>query len=118
MHNNPETKDSLSKCMKSMIDKSGKLRQLLRDINQNYSNDSAAKQSLEKQLNKWKYLLDQINVHKQHLWNHAIYVYNYIFHIPIEDLRDYPIRDHQDWCGVRFFEWGVDWRRSLRLGDG
>lgn len=25
-----------------------------------------------------------------------LYIYNYIFHIPIEDLRDYPIRDHQD----------------------
>ena len=41
--NCPETKDALGKCMKSMIDKSGKLRQLLRDLNQNYGTDAAAK---------------------------------------------------------------------------
>ena len=42
----PETKEALGKCMKSMIDKSGKLRHLLRDLTQNYGTDAAAKQRL------------------------------------------------------------------------
>lgn len=59
-----QTKDSLSKCMKSMIDKSGKLRQLLRDINQNYSNDSAAKQTcgtIQSEITKIDAAYDSLN---------------------------------------------------------
>lgn len=42
----PETKDALAKCMKSMMEKSGKMRQLLRDLQVNYASDTSAQEPL------------------------------------------------------------------------